>query len=883
MHIISLKLYFVCGILALVFGGWNLDTNAESIPEWVKNTAGWWATDAISEKEFVNAVEFLVNDEVIQVAYKSSGTSSESIPEWVKNTAGWWATDAISEKKFVNAVEYLISISIINVEYHNNPKELANNWKDGKISDDVLINRLNNFENRKYFFDVNDSNIPEWLLNNAGWLSAKIITNSNFIFDSAYLSEEIFPCVDNSIDVSCLQKNYNSFGFRGNEFTEQKSEYEFRIFAVGGSTTYGGGTNDNETWPVHLHRMLELEIPDKKIEVINAGISGANSKSEFILIRDKIVNYEPDLIIIFDGWNDWNVNSIEETISSWESICQLGDKAKFDTIILIQPLPSTGNRILTDQEIENTFNLETYSAKSQEYLENFTEHSKSCTIVDFTTIFDYVQKPVFWDNGHVMNNGTKVIAENVFSIISPIYFNNEYSIFPEIFDVNYRENNDVIYAAGADFSNRNFNNLNLENAIFDKSNLSNTSFTNSKLDGARFVSANLMNSDLWDRTTLTNLNIAKVDIPDNNLKGKDLTGTNLSYVDLSKQDLTGTNLMGATLSHAVLPDNSLKGKDLTGTNLSYVDLSKQDLTGTNMNNSFLFRTNLSGQDLTKVSIINANFNYAILSGTTLPSATLIENGFQYADLSNINFNGKDLSYSNFEGVNFENTDLSNSILKKSYFLAVDFSKIKNNSLKNSDISGAAFAYAFFKNMEFPDVVKKVNFSMTEIVQGNFSEREVSGSLFLYSKMHGVNFENSYSGGMYEKELINDKEFLGLDRKQIEEKIMIVPNFGIVDFEQVGDNAIEIGKMFHNNFDYADLTNANMKNSDFSFAGFTNSNLSNTDFSNSNLSYTRLINANLQGANLQGADLQYANLDGANLDGANLDGANLNCRNHEICN
>ncbi|MDC0168999.1 hypothetical protein OAI77_05120 [Candidatus Nitrosopelagicus sp.] len=31
---------------------------AESVPNWVKNTAGWWATDVISETEFVNAIEF---------------------------------------------------------------------------------------------------------------------------------------------------------------------------------------------------------------------------------------------------------------------------------------------------------------------------------------------------------------------------------------------------------------------------------------------------------------------------------------------------------------------------------------------------------------------------------------------------------------------------------------------------------------------------------------------------------------------------------------------------------------------------------------------------------------------------------------------------------
>ena len=50
--------------------------NAESVPDWVKNTAGWWATDAISETEFVNAIEFLIKDSIIQVTSTSSTTSS---------------------------------------------------------------------------------------------------------------------------------------------------------------------------------------------------------------------------------------------------------------------------------------------------------------------------------------------------------------------------------------------------------------------------------------------------------------------------------------------------------------------------------------------------------------------------------------------------------------------------------------------------------------------------------------------------------------------------------------------------------------------------------------------------------------------------------------
>ena len=48
--------------------------NAETTPDWVKNTAGWWATDAISETEFVNAVEFLVNEGIISVTTNTSSS-----------------------------------------------------------------------------------------------------------------------------------------------------------------------------------------------------------------------------------------------------------------------------------------------------------------------------------------------------------------------------------------------------------------------------------------------------------------------------------------------------------------------------------------------------------------------------------------------------------------------------------------------------------------------------------------------------------------------------------------------------------------------------------------------------------------------------------------
>jgi uncharacterized protein YjbI with pentapeptide repeats len=92
---------------------------AESVPDWVKNTAGWWATDQISETEFVNAVEFLVKESIIQVNVSQTSETSDGVPDWVKNTAGWWATDQISETEFVNAIKFLIESGIINISSYN--------------------------------------------------------------------------------------------------------------------------------------------------------------------------------------------------------------------------------------------------------------------------------------------------------------------------------------------------------------------------------------------------------------------------------------------------------------------------------------------------------------------------------------------------------------------------------------------------------------------------------------------------------------------------------------------------------------------------------------------------------------------------------------------
>ncbi len=50
---------------------------SDAIPSWIKNTAGWWAEDQISETEFVNSIEYLIDSGIIQVSSQQGVDVSE--------------------------------------------------------------------------------------------------------------------------------------------------------------------------------------------------------------------------------------------------------------------------------------------------------------------------------------------------------------------------------------------------------------------------------------------------------------------------------------------------------------------------------------------------------------------------------------------------------------------------------------------------------------------------------------------------------------------------------------------------------------------------------------------------------------------------------------
>ncbi len=87
-------------------------------------------------------------------------------------------------------------------------------------------------------------------------------------------------------------------------FLVPKPQGCYRIFCLGGSTTVGFPYWYNSAFSSFLRDRLRSTFPDRAIEVINLGMTATNSYTVVDMARE-VLAYEPDLLIVYDGHNEF--------------------------------------------------------------------------------------------------------------------------------------------------------------------------------------------------------------------------------------------------------------------------------------------------------------------------------------------------------------------------------------------------------------------------------------------------------------------------------------------------------------------------------------------------------------------------------------------------
>ena len=599
----------------------------------------------------------------------------------------------------MNAIEFLVNIGIISIQGEN------------KCVNDFL----KYFNDKQKILDVCEKHESE-------------------------INEELIP-FDTEL-------NFNSKGFRGVEFSSEKSSDVYRIFMVGGSTMLSAETSNNATIPAILQNMFHSQNLDLEIEVINAGISGGNTISELSLIKSKIVNYDPDLVIMYDGWNDLSRDiPIKIIIDNYERACESAIQNNYELIITLQPIAGFGGKSLTVQEKINSLTGQDHNGyqllqakSSYDYLvrelrildevveENF---GGVCTVNNLRSVFDDVSGPIYWDQGHVLYAGNMILAEKFFGLsmnkIDPNFIPEQK--FSKIIS-QYNSKSSLSYL---------FDKLGIDDKMFS------SNFRNSSEIGSEKGKYFQLKDEFGNISkSFVGKDLRNVDLNSYNLTGHDLTGANLSGMDLRNVDFTNTIIRDANLSYTNLEGKSFSGIDIRGINFSNANLKNANFVGASISKVIQVSTISCSSDLEcgknviQNESIRINFSNADLTNAEFgslegdPEKQMIN----FADFTNATLTDVNLFNVKFIGADFTNADLNNIVGEKLIFVVSNFTNVEMNNFEFSDIRlmEVLFDNAEMKNGEF-NYLLGVNpsFKNTDLDGTLFKESEFSGSVNMNCK------------------------------------------------------------------------------------------------------------------------------------------------------
>jgi len=132
----------------------------------------------------------------------------------------------------------------------------------------------------------------------------KLLGQISKVSDIPGVRYEIVPNITTVTPRSPVLIRFNNFGFRGPDVSPEKPANTYRIAVLGDSIAFGQPRPYEELFSSMLAERLNEKPGGKKVEVINASLSGRDTWEEFAILKHRIIPLDPDLVILQICLND---------------------------------------------------------------------------------------------------------------------------------------------------------------------------------------------------------------------------------------------------------------------------------------------------------------------------------------------------------------------------------------------------------------------------------------------------------------------------------------------------------------------------------------------------------------------------------------------------
>ena len=703
--IISLLVLFALGLIIP-------NAFAENVPDWVKNTAGWWATDTISETEFLNAIEFLVNEEIIQVSDITSGKDgSKSIPGWIKNSAGWWAEGQIDDQTFVNGIEFLIKEGIIQIKTEQSELEILLQKRKNLID---FIWKGDGFPTRlpdSIIYDISDKNFDN--LKNLEKIDKITVEMKNDVNSVAYL---LHPKEQLRNDLIIYHNGHSEYdgGKKQIRFFLDRG-YTVLVFSM----PLTGMNNepiimlDGKKTKLEDHNQFKF-LESDSFSPISYFVEPIAVSLNFIDKNFDYTNYHM-IGISGGGWTAVIYPAIDQRISHVFSVAgslplelrtQERDAGDYE-----QTLPEL-------YLIANYYDLYV--------LASFGTDKKLTQVFNLYDECCFASKDLDLSYENEIKNRLTSLGSGEFeiNIVNDYYhFITGYHLILFYLDID-EKNAQFLHDNELRLQNNDFSNIFLNELVLNYQDFSDGDFTNSKLRHADFSNSNFANSNFFYSkfyfSDLTNTDITNSDfsysticspeIEKTIIHNVDFTKSVIHFADFSRSDLKNTKFDMAIcincifdqidISEIKISENTYNPTTFAGSSFKNVDFRDWEHGMVDFSGKFgkgcayessptqILGSDLTGSNFSGVDLKNIVFTHHISESLSWSSANLTNVDFSFADLSfhnlkNTDLIGANLSNSDLTGVDFTGANLDGAILDNAILTGANL-KCINHPICESD-------------------------------------------------------------------------------------------------------------------------------------------------------------------------------------------------------
>jgi lysophospholipase L1-like esterase len=110
----------------------------------------------------------------------------------------------------------------------------------------------------------------------------------------------------------------NSQGLRGPALRSLRDGSSLRVLCIGDSITFGYGVADEAPFPRQLEHLLHKAMPERDVEVINAGVQRYFTYQEIDFLRLKGRQLRPDIVVLAVYSNDLGVRPHGDYLREYE-------------------------------------------------------------------------------------------------------------------------------------------------------------------------------------------------------------------------------------------------------------------------------------------------------------------------------------------------------------------------------------------------------------------------------------------------------------------------------------------------------------------------------------------------------------------------------------